>query len=245
MTAPTRTRIVALLDRYFYLLMALVIACVVLTAFSRTVDKILIHPDIPRPTVLYLHGAVFSSWVALLIVQSALVQSGHVRWHRTLGWFGAALGAATFVVGLWTAITMAHFNIIHFHARFADLGLLISFYDMVAFAIPFALAVLWRRRPEFHRRLMLVATCALTSAAFGRLPIPFHLRPSVFFYSCVDVLIFLGMARDWLVHRPGQHRIHPVYLFALPAFILCQIAVVHAIYSHSPTWIRIAHSILN
>jgi hypothetical protein len=241
MTAPSRSRIVTLLDRYFYLLMALLIAGVVLSGFSRTADKKLIHPDIPRPFVLYLHGTVFASWVGFLIFQSALVQSGRVRWHRTLGWFGVALGAATFVVGLWTAITMAHFNINHYHTRFADLGLLISFYDMVAFSIPFALAVLWRRRPEFHRRLMLVATCALTSAAFGRLPTPFHLRPAVFFYSCVDVLILLGLARDWIVHR----RIHPVYLGALPASILCQIAVVHAIYSHSPTWLRIAHAILN
>ena len=241
MTARSQSRTVALLDRYFYLLMALVIACVVLAGFSRTIDKKLIHPDIPRPFVLYLHAAVFSAWVAFLIVQSALVQSGRVRWHRTLGWFGLGLGTATFVVGIRTAITMARFNIVHYHARYADLSLLISFYDIVAYGIPFALAVLWRKRPEFHRRLMFIATCALTSAAFGRLPIPPHVRPSVFFYSCVDVLIFLGFVRDWLVNR----RIHPVYLCALPASILCQVAVVHAIYSHSPTWLRIAHSILN
>jgi hypothetical protein len=241
MIAPSRSRFVYLLDRYFYLLIALLIACVVLAAFSRTVDKILIHPEILRPAILYLHAAVFSTWIVFLIVQSALVLTSQVRWHRTLGWFGVALGSATFVVGLWTAVTMARFNIAHFHARFADLGLLVSFYDMVAFAIPFALAVLWRKRPEFHRRLMVIATCALTSAAFGRLPIPFHLRPAVFFYACVDLLIVLGFARDWIVSR----RIHPVYLFALPASILCQAAVVHAIYSHSPTWIRIAHSILS
>ena len=41
---------------------------------------------------------------------------------------------------------------------------------MTAFTVPFALAVYWRRKLEFHRRLFLIATCALTSAAFARLP---------------------------------------------------------------------------
>jgi len=241
MPAPHQSRIAVFFGRNFYLLMSLLIACVVASGFSRTVDKKLIHPDIPRPFVLYLHAAFFSAWVAFLIVQSALVQSGRIRSHRMLGWFGVALGTATFVVGVRTAITMTRFNILHYHARYADLSLLISFYDIIAFGIPFALAVIWRKRPEFHRRLMFIATCALTSAAFGRLPIPPHVRHSVFFYSCVDVLILLGLVRDWLVNR----RIHPVYLCALPASILCQVAVVHAIYSHSPMWLRIAHSILN
>jgi hypothetical protein len=39
---------------------------------------------------------------------------------------------------------------------------------MVCFTLPFALAIRWRNRPAYHRRLLLVATCALTAAAFGR-----------------------------------------------------------------------------
>jgi hypothetical protein len=238
-TAST-TRPVRLLDRYFYLFMSLLIAAVVLYVFSRTVDEKLIHPAIPRPHVLYLHAAIFSAWVVFLILQSGLARTGNLDLHRRMGWFGAVLGAAMFVIGVWTAITMAHFNIIHLHARFADLALLVSFYDMVAFGIPLALAIYWRKRPEFHRRLILIATCALTAAAFGRFPVPPHVRPGVFFYACVDLLILLGIVRDLIVAR----RIHPVYLCALPSFAICQVMVVHAIYHHSSTWLRIAHLIL-
>jgi hypothetical protein len=228
------------LDQYFYFLMSLLIAVVVLYGFGRTVGEKLIHPTIPRPFILHLHAVVFSAWVIFLIVQSALVRTNNLRRHRRIGWFGAGLGVAMFVIGLWTAITMAHFNIVQFHARFADLALLVSFYDIIAFGIPFALAIYWRKKPEFHRRLMLIATCALTSAAFGRFPVPLHLRPPVFFYACVDSLLLLGMSRDLIVLR----RIHPAYLYALPTFIVCQILVVHAIYHHSPSWLRIAHLIL-
>jgi hypothetical protein len=231
---------VRLLDRYFYFSMSLLIAVVVLYGFGRTVDEKLIHPAIPRPIVLYLHAIIFSTWVVFFIVQSGLVRVGNLQLHRSIGWFGAALGAATFVIGIWTAITMARFNIVHLHARFADLALLVSFYDIVAFGIPFALAIYWRRQPEFHRRLILIATCALMSAAFGRFPVPPHVRPAVFFYACVDFLVLLGVVRDLIVVR----LVHPVYLYALPTFVVCQIVVVHAIYQHSPTWLRIAHWIL-
>jgi hypothetical protein len=231
---------VGLLNRYFYFFMSLLIAVVVTYGFSRTVDENLIHPKIPRPFILYVHAAIFSAWVIFFILQSGLVRASNLRLHRRIGWFGAALGAAAFVVGIWTAITMAHFNIIHLHARFADLALLVSFYDIVAFGVLFALAIYWRKQPEFHRRLMLVATSALTAAAFGRFPVPPHVRPGVFFYACVDSLVVLGITRDLIVMR----RIHAVYLCALPAFVICQAIVIHAIYHHSPTWLKIAHLIL-
>jgi len=45
---------------------------------------------------------------------------------------------------------------------------------MVVFTIAFALAVYWRKKSEFHR-LILIACCALTTAAaFG----PFSAQPS-------------------------------------------------------------------
>jgi len=107
-------------------------------------------------------------WRAL--VQSALVRVHKVSVHRTLGWFGVALGVLIPVLGISTAITMDRFNILHFHENSAAPFFAIQLNDMVVFAICFGLAVLWRSRPEFHRRLLLVATCALTSAAFARFP---------------------------------------------------------------------------
>jgi hypothetical protein len=225
----------------FYCFMAWLIAIVVVWGFSRTVGEKLIHPAVPRPFLLYLHAGIFSGWVAFFILQTTLVRTGKVRWHRWMGWFGGVLGAAVAMVGISTAITMARFNIRNFHSRYAGEALLVSFYDMAAFAISFALAVYWRGKPDFHRRLMLVATCALTAAAFGRFPIPPHVRSAVFFYACVDLLIFLGVARDLIVDR----RVHQVYLYALPAFVICQGVVVYTVYHHSPYWLRLAHPILD
>jgi hypothetical protein len=226
------------LDKYFYFFMSLLIAVVVVCGFSRTVDQNLIHPALPRPFLLYIHAAVFSGWVVFFILQSTLVRTHNVRWHRRIGWFGVALGVAIPVLGISTAITMARFNILHFHSTSAASDLMIPLFDIVAFTSTFALAIYWRKKPEFHRRLMLVATCALTAAAFGRFP-P-HLLPPVVFYAGVDLLILFGVARDLIVNR----RIHQVYICALPAFILGQVVVMYTNVHELSYWLKIADAIL-
>ena len=53
------TKSADLFDRYFYLIMSLVIAGVVIYGFSQTINENLIHPAYPRPLVLYFHAAIF------------------------------------------------------------------------------------------------------------------------------------------------------------------------------------------
>jgi hypothetical protein len=226
------------LNNYFYFFMSLLIAGVVVYGFSRTVDKNLFHPDVPRPAILYPHAVVFTGWLLFLIFQSALVRTHNVRLHRQTGWFGAALGVAIPFVGAATAIAMARFHIRQ-GATDAEGFLIVPLFDLIAFSIPFALAISWRKKPEFHRRLILIASCALTAAGFGRFP-P-YLLPLPFFYAGVDVLILLGVARDLIVNR----RIHSVYLYGLPAFALGQVIVIYTLTHNSPWWLKIAHAIVS
>ena len=113
----------------------------------------------------------------------------------------------------------------------------IPMWDMIAFTVTFWLAVYWRKRPEFHRRLMLVATCTLTAAAFGRFPFPIAYD---YFYGGVDSLILLGVMRDLIVNR----RVHPVYLYVLPVFVVGQAAVIYTSDHNLQYWARISHAIL-
>ena len=238
--SPRTAGITALagLAQYFYLFMSLLIVAVSLYGFSFTIGKNLIHPAIPRPWILYVHAIVFSSWLAFFILQSTLVSSRKVRWHRRLGWFGVALGTLIPVVGVSTAIVMARFNAVSLHSTDAASFLLVPLFDMVCFTSTFSSAVYLRKKPEAHRRLMLVATCALTAAAFGRFPE--RILASYLFYVGVDLLILLGVARDLIVH----HTVHRVYLFVLPAFIIGQTIVTYIAYHNVPFWLRIAHALL-
>lgn len=232
-------RLRGLLGKYFYFFMSLLIAAVVVYGFSHTIDQNLIHAVPVRPWILYLHAAVFSGWVAFFIAQSALVRVHKVSVHRTLGWFGVALGSAMPVLGVSTAIIMARFIITHFHEQGAAPFLAIQFYDMTAFTVCFSLAVLWRKKPEYHRRLILIATCVLTSAAFARFP-GMGLPMLGWVDVCVDSLIVLGVMRDLIVNR----RIHRVYLYALPVLIVVQTTALHLYRAAPPEWLRITHAIL-
>ena len=116
--------------------------------------------------------------------------------------------------------------------------LVVPFFDMVAFAVAFGLAFYWRKKPELHRRLILIATCSLTVAAFGRFPS--SLVPHNWFYVGVDVLIILGVVRDLVVTK----RVHAVYLYGLPLLIFGKTAVVYTFLRSWPGWMRIAHMIL-
>ena len=232
------------LNKYFYFCMSLLIAAVVMYGFSHTVNDNLLHATPPRPLILWFHGAVFTAWLGFFIFQSALVRTHHVKLHRMTGWFGAALGVLMPVLGISTAIIMHRFEFIQFHAEAIQLPptganptfLAIQTVDILSFTVFFWLAIYWRKKPEYHRRLILIATCALTSAAFGRIP----MVPEAWFYAGVDALILLGVGRDLIVN----HRIHVVYRYALPAMILCQIAAIQIWLHHPAWWVKLSNAIV-
>lgn len=226
-----------IVDRYFYFAMSLTFAAIVVWGFSHTVNQNLFHPSVPRPLILWFHGAAFSGWVAFFIFQSALVRTRNVKWHRFFGWFGVALAAVMPLLGVTTSIIMSRFDIHVLHQTGIEEFLIVPFYDMVAVPTFAGLAIWWRKKPELHRRLLFIATCCLLDAAFGRIDYIFN---NGLFFWCLDGVILLGAARDLLVDR----RVHKVYLTALPLLVIAQAFVNHAWLAHSAWWVKIAHGIL-
>jgi len=225
------------LSRYFYFCMSLVFAALVGWGFSKTVNNNLFHANPPRPLLLWMHGAAFSTWIVFFMVQSALVRVHKVSVHRTLGWFGTGLATVMVALGLAIAVVMAGFDTAVLHQKDADAFLAIPLYDMIAFGTLIALAIYWKKRPEYHRRLIFIATCGLMDAAIGRFD--FWFNHSIF-YVGLDCLILLGVMRDLIV----DGRVHKVYLYAIPALIVLQSVAVYAWKVNPAWWQAIAHPIL-
>jgi uncharacterized membrane protein len=99
--------------------------------------------------VLYVHAAVFTGWLLFFALQSALVRVRNVHWHRRIGWFGAAMGIAIIVLGVFTAITMARFNALQLHRSHADSDLMIPLFGMVCFATTLDWPSIGGRSPSF------------------------------------------------------------------------------------------------
>ena len=250
-TPRASRKMAAFLNRWFYLGMILLATAVVAYGFGRQIEPRLLEGP-PHPVVLWVHSILFSLWMVFLIAQSALVRVRNVKMHRSLGWGGAGLAAAMTVVGVLTSVVMARLEVqyLNAHPLFALGGIhsdelarmrlaaqLGSLWNIACFTALFWLAVYWRRKPEMHRRLILLATCMLLAPAFSRFPHPFVSDHS---YYWVDAVILLGVARDLIVTQ----RVHKVYYCVLPILIVGQQFVVHTMLAEPAWWMRIASFIV-
>jgi len=156
------------IDRLFFPGMALASAVMLFVGFSRS--YFLRSADLPALTALYhLHGALFTAWIALFVAQTALVAGRRPDIHRSVGVAGVVLAAAVFVVGVTVSIeTLRRQGGGSVGASDPRSFFAIPLGDIIVFAALVAVAVLQRRRTQTHKRLMLLATISLLTAAIAR-----------------------------------------------------------------------------
>jgi hypothetical protein len=132
------------------------------------------HPVVSRgragiPRLLHIHGAVFSSWVLLLIVQASLVATGRVDLHRRLGLLGFCLACLLVILGLLVATNamVRHFDAAEASHMQVEMRAFYAFQtcDMLIFSALIYFAFRNRSNPAAHKRLILIATIALLDAA--------------------------------------------------------------------------------
>lgn len=211
----------------FFLWASLVIVVVLAYGFSFTVGDNLVHPNYPRPWIVYAHGVVCVGWLLVLLMQVALVRSRRVDMHRSLGRWGLGLGVLVPLTGLATAVAMARLRLAHGDPD-AAVSFPIPVNDALAFSVCFGLALAWRRRPEFHRRLIYLSGCVLTAPGFGRIPALDH---GEWFYAGVDAMILAGIAHDGWRDR----AVHPVFRYGFTFIVLAQLAT--AWFRWTPQWL--------
>lgn len=160
----------------------------------------------PFTPLVHLHGVLFTGWVVLFIVQTALVANRRVAVHRRLGIVGGLLAAFMVTVGMATAINGA--------ARGAAppgvdplVFLAIPLFDTLLFST-FVAAALWlRANKEAHKRLMLLAYISIIVAAVARLPGVLPLGPLGFF-GLAFIFLLAAMIYDLVTRR----RVHKAYI---------------------------------
>jgi hypothetical protein len=223
-------------DHVFFPAMSVLIALVVFIGFARTYFLAGLFHAKPLPApIVHVHGAVFTCWIALLVVQSSLAGSGHVRIHRKLGLAGLALAPAIVVLGALVAVEMLN--------RFAPIPAVdsngifaVALSEITGFAVPVFFAFGFHRRPAFHKRLILVGTIAMTTAGFGRWPVHFLLHRPLPAMLATFSLLALVVGYDLLttrkVHRATAFAAGWVALVELTAIAIGPTAAWHQLASH-------------
>jgi len=116
---------------------------------------------------------VGTAWFALVVVQAVLIANRNTKRHRQLGWFGVGLGALVIALGMYTSAHMVPRNAAAHPLTAADIQLyeIVTAGDLAGFVVfptLVALAIYFRRRPDIHMRLMLIATLELLGPAAAR-----------------------------------------------------------------------------
>lgn len=205
------------MQRSFYLAMMLFIAALILFGFSHTVGAVLIHPDRPPPAMLYVHVTVFCGWLVVVLTQTLLIWSRNQRLHKKLGWFGLGFGVVMVCVGLATTVIMGHWQVQRDGPE-GSMFIYRPFEDILFFGTAFGLAIHWRKRPDFHRRLMLLAAIAVTPPAISRIP---GLPTLSTVYVATDLLLAVAIAHDLITTR----KIHKVYRWGVGVAVVGQFAL--------------------
>ncbi|MDB5701337.1 MAG: hypothetical protein JWL66_1536 [Sphingomonadales bacterium] len=220
----------------FYLTMALTIAALMVAGLSYDIPKYVLHPTVHRPFLLGIHSAVFVAWMVLYVLQSVLIYTRNVRWHRSLGWFGLALAIIMPPLGIATSLVMRRFNLSVFPST--DYPLDLAFLaaplsEIWAFTVCAWIGIAMRKRPEYHRRLMFLSTASIAEAGFGRLPIP---GMATWFF--IGNLMFYAAA---MVHdRMTIGHVHKVYRIAVPLLVLNEVWAMYLWLEHPAWWLTMS-----
>lgn len=224
-------------ERRFFTGMSLALLATVAVGFSRSFFLRPLFPEWPSPSenIFYLHGALFTAWILLFVLQASLVASGRTALHRRIGPFGAVLALAMVVVGTAGALVAAGRATGFVGIPIPPLQfLVIPLFDMILFSAFVALGLAKRRNPQSHKRWMLLATLSLVTAAIARWPGVSALGPLAFFGLTDLFVIALAI---WDFRTRG--RLHPATLWGGLLLIVSQ--PLRLVISGTAAWLAFAH----
>src|SRR3984957_9385572 len=225
--------------RYFFVIMASTITVVVFAGFAPSFYlRAAFRPDNKLSILLHIHGAVFSTWIILFMVQAILIVRGSRALHRRLGCFAAVIAAA--MVGLVAAATVEEMRRVPPFPP-PPVALALNTFDTVVFAILVGSAIYLRKKTEWHKRLVLSATLVLLGAPILRLLILLagHLSRELLIIDLmlVDVFFLICFAADLHTRR----KVHPAYLCAFALIFADQVTTMSVM--AWPPWVSFANSI--
>src|SRR5579863_1623962 len=209
----------------FYTWMFLACVLIAFLGFIPTFWTPLAAGQFKANPVVFFHGIGFFAWTLFALVQSSLIPAGRTPLHREVGLFGVSLATALTLFALLAALNSLKHGVAAGQEADAEAFLIVPLWTIIAFAVFVTLAIANIRRPEAHKRLMLLATITVLGAPVARplivwvykfpptaqLPVWLGVTGSIVGYG----LIGFAMAWDW--RRRG--RPHPVYVWGLAALV--------------------------
>ncbi|MGN3974270.1 hypothetical protein [Tsuneonella sp. SYSU-LHT278] len=196
----------------FYRLAAVAAIGVAIAGFHLTYTVPMTRGTFDGPSWSHVHGALMAGWLMLVALQAWLSQ-GRLPLHRTIGWGGVVL--APLVALSTTAIgrESVALGLARGDGPIAYSGFLGTVTAPAIFLALVIAAIALRGKPQWHKRLIFVATGSILWPAWFRWRhfLPGMPRPEITLSLILaDLPIVIAMVRDRLLYG----AVHPAYLIA-------------------------------
>ncbi|HQU91539.1 MAG TPA: hypothetical protein PLK77_04540 [Pyrinomonadaceae bacterium] len=198
--------------RSLYTTIGIIGLAAALIGFSKTFIYPVAAGTFNAPAIVYVHGAFTFGWVVLFLIQAVLIKAENWKLHFRLGILGI-------VAAIGTAFTMPFVGKFQVDRDLA-LGLgetaissILGTVTAAAVFLGFVGAAIWnRRKPDTHKRLMLIATIHVLWPAWFRFRhyFPSVQPPEIWFALLLADSLFV-FAWIWDFRENG--RVHPVLLY--------------------------------
>jgi hypothetical protein len=216
-------------DRIFFSVFAVVLWATVLYGFAKTYFLAgMVRAPLPN-LLIHVHGAAFTLWMVLLVVQIGLVSTGNLAIHKKLGLAGFGLAVAMVILGLLAATDALHRGAAPLHLT-PKTFYIVPISSVSVFAVLVFFAYRARRRPAAHKRLILIATIAIMDAAVGRWPIAFFQAHP----PAQDLVPFGFLLAVMIYDLVTLHRIQKSTLWA--SLLLIAVHLTRVPIGFSPLW---------
>jgi hypothetical protein len=239
-TVVTARTLVRSGSKFFYFQMALVCMAVAFLGFLPSYWTPMATGILHKAPISHIHGIVFFCWSLYFVFQSWLGATGQIARHRAVGLIGVSLATAMLIFGVMVSIQVMRETAA---AGLADLGAEIAdvaLSNILLFAVLIIFALVNTRRPEWHKRLMLMAAISILGAPIARwLMVYLHMPPPASLSDwLVCLLATVPMLHDWR----SRGRPHNAYWIAFVAIVA--VRLVRIPFGETQAWHETASWIL-
>lgn len=201
----------------------------------------------PIKTVVITHGIVMSAWILLFMLQPLLIASRKYKLHMKLGWLGGLLALAVLVTGLMVGVGSARVTPteVHIWGYTPHQFMIVPVMSVILFAGCVLAGIIYRKKPDIHKPLMLLSTLTIISAAVSRIETfngwyygtfwEQHFGP--FFWS----LLIGGVMV--LAHWALTRRLNKVFAAGYVALVVVNVAMLK--FCVTPAWEAIAQKVID
>jgi hypothetical protein len=233
-------------SRNFYVWMAGAFLLIAFGGFTPTYWAKVATGTFHAEPIIHIHGMLLFTWTCFFFVQTALVASGRTLDHRAWGLAGISLFSVmmcSILVGEATVLKRSEM------LGFGDAARRFAAVTLCAWplmAVIFTLAIVNIRKPEVHKRLMLLLMIGIMTPAIARVFITLFAPPGVAgppppFVSIppalvADLLLIVAIVRDWRT----RGRPHPVYIYGGLVLVAEQVLAVP--FAATAIWMNIARA---